>query len=37
VHDEGIVKCGGGRVWVALEGVGCIKFYEGVGIVRSRT
>jgi hypothetical protein len=30
VHAEGIVKCGGGRVWVALEGVGCIKFYEGV-------
>ena len=30
VHAEVIVKCGGGRIWVALGGVGCIKIYEGV-------
>jgi hypothetical protein len=30
VYAEGIVKCGGGRVWVSLGGVGSIQFYEGV-------
>jgi len=30
MHGEGIVKCGGSGVWVALGGVGCIKFYNGV-------
>jgi hypothetical protein len=32
VYAEGIVKCGGGRVWVSLGGVGCIQFYEGVKV-----
>ena len=30
MYAEGLVKCGGDRVWVSLEGVGCIQFYEGV-------
>ena len=30
MYVEGIVKCGGDRVWVILGGVGCIQFYEGV-------
>jgi len=30
LHAEGIVKCGGDRVWVAFRGCGVIQFYEGV-------